>query len=99
MAPGLPRKGRPGRWVQALIPIVATPLVFFAINHMGSDKAVLLIIPWLAFGAVYAVLFLVLSRHLAATVVLTTATFLASVVGAYAITFAVLSYLTWRAGA
>jgi hypothetical protein len=87
------------RWIQALIPIVATPLVFFAINNMGSDKAVLLIIPWLAFSAMYAVLFLVLSRHLVSTLLLTMTTFLASVVGAYAITFAVLSYLTWRAGA
>ena len=64
---------------------------------MGSDKAVILIIPWLALSIVYPVFFLALSKRFASTALLTISSCFASLVSAYIITFAVLSYFSWRA--
>ncbi len=87
------------RGVQAAIPLILTPLVLFGIDSMGSDKAVILIIPWLAFSVVYLLFFLVLNKRFTSAILLTICSFFASLISAYAITFAVLSYFSWRVNA
>ena len=88
---------RVSRRVQALIPLVLTPFVLVGINSMGSDKAVILVIPWVAFSIVYLPFFLILSKRFTSSALLAIVSSFASLVTAYAITFAVLSFLSWRA--
>lgn len=51
----------------ALVPLVLTPLVLLGINSMSSDKAIVLIIPWLTFSIFHLILFLFLNRHIPST--------------------------------
>lgn len=85
------------RGVQAAIPLILTPFVLLGITFLGSDKAPLLVIPWVAFSAIYLVFFLVLSKRFKSGALLAFCSGVASLVGAYGITFAALSYLSWRA--
>lgn len=85
------------RRVQAVIPLMLTPFVLFGINSMGSDKAVILVIPWIAFSIAYLPIFFILGKRFTASALLTIVSTFASLVTAYAITFSVLTFFSWRA--
>ena len=87
------------RILQSLIPLLLSPLIILWLDSSGNDKAVALSIPWVAFASVYALAFLCLARRMKSTVLLTLASATIGVaVGAFGVTYLVVSYLTARAG-
>ena len=87
------------RILQSLIPLMLSPLVILWLDRSGNDKAVALSIPWVAFASVYALTFLCLARRMKSTVLLTITSVITGVaVGAFGVTYLVVSYLTARAG-
>ena len=88
------------RLLQSAIPLFLSPLVILWLSHSGNDKVIAFSIPWVAFAAVYFIPFLCLSRPIRNTFLLTMASaIIAIAVGAYGITFLVISYLKAHAGA
>ena len=88
------------RMLLALFPLLLSPLVILWLDRSGNDKASAFSIPWVAFASVYAVAFLGLARRMKSTVLLTIASTTTGVaVGAFGVTYLVVSYLTARAGA
>jgi hypothetical protein len=88
------------RFLQSLIPLLLSPLIIAWLDRSGNDKAVAFSIPWVAFASVYALAFLCLARRMKSTVLLTMASAITGVaVGAFGVTYLVVSYLTARAGA
>ncbi|OGT56495.1 MAG: hypothetical protein A3E01_10425 [Gammaproteobacteria bacterium RIFCSPHIGHO2_12_FULL_63_22] len=87
------------RLIQATIPLLLSPLVILWLDSSGNDKAIAFSIPWLAFSAVYLIVFLLLSRQVKSTFLLTLFSATISVaVGAFGVSYLVISYLKAHAG-
>jgi hypothetical protein len=88
------------RILQSLIPLLLSPLVILWLDRSGNDKAPAFSIPWVAFALVYAIAFVCLARRMKSTVLLTiTSAAIGIAVGAFGVTYLVVSYLAARAGA
>jgi len=88
------------RFLQATIPLLLSPLVIMWLGNSGNDKVIAFSIPCVAFAVVYFFAFLGLSRPMKSTFLLTLSSAIVAVaVGAYGVSYLVISYLTARAGA
>ena len=87
------------RLIQAAIPLLLSPLVILWLDSSGNDKAMAFSIPWMAFSAVYLIVFLLLSRPVKSTFLLTLFSAAISVaVGAFGVSYLVISYLKAHQG-
>ena len=86
------------RWIQAFVPLLLTPLVWWWLDATGNDKAPVFIIPWLAFAVSFAIVFLLLARAVKRTWLLVPAALVASIPGAIGLTALAISMLKANAG-
>lgn len=86
------------RFLQACIPLLLAPLVYWLLDRSGNDKAIAYNIPWVAFGLMYLIVFCLLARFLRSTILLTTASLMLSIPLAIGLTYLTINYLRTHSG-
>jgi hypothetical protein len=86
------------RTVQAMFPLLLTPLVALWLDLAGGDKAPVFAIPWMAFGVAYWIAFEQLAKVIKGTLVLTVASATAALAGGAILTMLAVALLKGSAG-
>jgi hypothetical protein len=73
------------RGIQAMVPLLLTPLVALWLDATGNDKAPVFVIRWMAFGVAFWIAFAQLAKVIEGTLALTLAAFVVALAGGFAL--------------